>query len=172
MDDNQEKKTHKKPDDYSDLHFASFSVSLCISQHSCFILFSYLSTSGFILNWSSAIKASPQSSNEVIVFPPCESHCFYCWHRLCKGETLSSQYNKVSMLNHHKKSSASSFIRATLPCTAQLLVTGCCQSSHPTKLNHRWICTFSDWKNCLIIDHCLKQSKKGRRHNIQKDVTF
>lgn len=103
MDDNQEKKTHKKPDDYSDLHFASFSVSLCISQHSCFILFSYLSTSGFILNWSSAIKASPQSSNEVIVFPPCESHCFYCWHRLCKGETLSSQYNKVSMLNHHKK---------------------------------------------------------------------
>lgn len=112
MDENQEK-NHKKPDNYSYLHFPTFNVSLCITQHSCSLLLSYLLTSGFILNWSSGIKASLQSSNEVIVFPPCESHCFYCWHRLCKGETLSSQHNKVSMLNHHKNSSASSFIRAT-----------------------------------------------------------
>lgn len=50
MDDNQEKKIQKKNYKYSDLHFVSFSVSLCTTQHSCFLLFSSLLTSGFILN--------------------------------------------------------------------------------------------------------------------------
>lgn len=154
-------------------------MSLCITQHSCFLLFSYLLTSGFILNWSSAIKASLQSSNEVIAFPPWESHCFYCWHRLWKGKTLSSQCNKVSVLNHHKHSSASSFIQATPPCTAQPMGTGCCQSSHPTKLNHRWIHTFwlkelfNNWSLpeaiyiVIIMIIPIKRKKKG-----EKDIIF